>query len=147
VRIGEGLLQRKARSAGSPESELAVPGLGPFIAAGPIMGALSGVGLRLAAGGITEALIGLGNPEYEAKRYEGRINGGHILLSVHAEILIGLTRRNASLRTLRLKTSRRVLRRKVTSQKLIDLVRDILAKIPRSRSGTPGSFYHAHDFR
>ena len=64
---------------------LAIPGLGPFIAAGPIMALLAGVGVGGAVGGITGALIGLGIPEYEAKRYEGRIKAGRILLSVHSE--------------------------------------------------------------
>lgn len=64
---------------------LAIPGLGPFIAAGPIMAALSGVGVGGAVGGITGALIGMGIPEYEAKRYEGRLERGSILLSVHAD--------------------------------------------------------------
>src|ERR1700694_648672 len=62
---------------------LAIPGLGPFIAAGPIMAALAGVGVGGTVGGITGALIGLGIPEYEAKRYEGRVSKGGILLSVH----------------------------------------------------------------
>src|SRR3982074_1431837 len=62
---------------------LAIPGLGPFIAAGPIMAALAGVGVGGAVGGITGALVGMGIPEYEAKRYEGRIQKGGILLSVH----------------------------------------------------------------
>ena len=64
---------------------LAIPGLGPFIAAGPIMAALAGVGIGGAVGGIAGALIGMGIPEYEAKRYEGRVKGGGILLSVHAD--------------------------------------------------------------
>src|SRR5580698_5821087 len=64
---------------------LAIPGLGPFIAAGPIMAALAGVGVGGAIGGITGALIGMGIPEYEAKRYEGRVKDGGILLSVHSE--------------------------------------------------------------
>jgi len=64
---------------------LAIPGLGPFIAAGPIMAALSGVGVGGAIGGLTGALIGAGMPEYEAKRYEGRIKSGGILLSVHCD--------------------------------------------------------------
>ena len=63
---------------------LAIPGVGPFIAAGPIMAALAGAGVGGAVGGITGALIGMGIPEYEAKRYEGRINKGGILLSVHS---------------------------------------------------------------
>jgi hypothetical protein len=64
---------------------LAIPGLGPFIAAGPIVAALSGAAAGAALGGITGALIGLGIPEYEAKRYEGRIKEGNILISVHTE--------------------------------------------------------------
>jgi hypothetical protein len=64
---------------------LAIPGLGPFIAAGPIMGLLSGIGVGGAVGGVTGALIGAGMPEYEAKRYEGRIKSGGILLSVHCD--------------------------------------------------------------
>jgi len=64
---------------------LAIPGLGPFIAAGPIMVALAGVGAGGAVGGITGALIGLGIPEHEAKRYEVRVKEGGILLSVHSD--------------------------------------------------------------
>lgn len=64
---------------------LAIPGLGPFIAAGPIVAALAGLGAVGAVGGIAGALIGLGIPEYEAKRYEGRVKGGSILLSVHCD--------------------------------------------------------------
>ncbi len=64
---------------------LAIPGVGPFIAAGPIMAALAGVGVGGALGGLTGALVGLGIPEYEAKRYEGRLVNGGILLSVHAD--------------------------------------------------------------
>jgi len=64
---------------------LAIPGIGPFIAAGPIMAALAGVGVGGAVGGFTGALIGLGIPEYEAKRYEGRLQKGAILLSVHCD--------------------------------------------------------------
>jgi hypothetical protein len=55
---------------------LAIPGLGPFIAAGPIMAALAGIGVGGAVGGLTGALIGMGIPEYEAKRYEGRVKDG-----------------------------------------------------------------------
>jgi hypothetical protein len=62
---------------------LAIPGLGPFIAAGPIMGALAGLGVGGTVGGIIGALVGMGIPEYEAKRYEGRLREGGILLSVH----------------------------------------------------------------
>jgi hypothetical protein len=64
---------------------LAIPGLGPFIAAGPIMAALAGAGVGGAVGGITGALIGMGIPEYEAKRYEGKVKDGGILLSVHSD--------------------------------------------------------------
>ncbi len=64
---------------------LAIPGLGPFIAAGPIMAALAGAGVGGAVGGITGALVGMGIPEYEAKRYEGTVKDGGILLSVHSD--------------------------------------------------------------
>src|ERR1700736_809630 len=64
---------------------LAIPGLGPFIAAGPIMAALAGAGVGGAVGGLTGGLIGAGIPEYEAKRYEGRVKKGGILLSVHSD--------------------------------------------------------------
>ena len=64
---------------------LAIPGVGPFIAAGPIVAALSGAAVGAAAGGIAGGLIGLGIPEIEAKRYEGRIKDGNILISVHTE--------------------------------------------------------------
>lgn len=64
---------------------LAIPGLGPFIAAGPLMAALSGAAAGAAVGGITGALIGLGIPEVEAKQYEGKIKDGNILLSVHVD--------------------------------------------------------------
>jgi hypothetical protein len=64
---------------------LAIPGLGPFIAAGPIMAALSGAAAGAALGGLTGALIGMGIPEYEAKRYEGKVKEGNVLISVHAE--------------------------------------------------------------
>ena len=64
---------------------LAIPGVGPLIAAGPILGALAGIGVGGAIGGIAGALVGMGIPEYEAKRYEGRIRKGGILLSVHSD--------------------------------------------------------------
>src|ERR1700719_3558091 len=64
---------------------LAIPGVGPLIAAGPIMAALAGMGVGGAVGGLTGALIGMGIPEYEAKRYEGRVKDGGILLSVHSD--------------------------------------------------------------
>jgi hypothetical protein len=64
---------------------LAIPGVGPFIAAGPIVAALAGVGVGGAVGGIAGALVGMGIPEYEAKRYAGRVKEGSILLSVHCD--------------------------------------------------------------
>jgi uncharacterized membrane protein len=64
---------------------LAIPGVGPFIAAGPIMAALTGAAVGATVGGITGALVGMGIPEYEAKRYEGRIREGNYLISVHTE--------------------------------------------------------------
>jgi len=64
---------------------LAIPGIGPFIAAGPIMGLLAGVGVGGSLGSMIGALIGMGMPEYEAKRFEGRIRDGGILLSVHCD--------------------------------------------------------------
>jgi hypothetical protein len=64
---------------------LAIPGIGPILAAGPIAAALSGAAVGGAVGGITGALVGLGIPEYEAKRYEGKVKEGGILLSVHTE--------------------------------------------------------------
>jgi hypothetical protein len=64
---------------------LAIPGIGPFIAAGPIMGALGGIGAGGVAGGLLGALIGLGMPEYEAKRYEGMVREGRVLISVHCD--------------------------------------------------------------
>lgn len=64
---------------------LAIPGVGPFIAAGPIVSLLAGAGALGVVGGIAGALVGMGIPEYEAKRYEGRIKEGGILLSVHCD--------------------------------------------------------------
>ena len=64
---------------------LAIPGVGPFIAAGPIVAALSGAAIGAAVGGIAGGLIGLGIPELEARRYEGKIKAGNILISVHTE--------------------------------------------------------------
>jgi hypothetical protein len=64
---------------------LAIPGVGPLIAAGPIMAALGGAALGGAVGGLTGALIGMGIPEFEAKRYESRVKGGHVLIAVHSE--------------------------------------------------------------
>jgi hypothetical protein len=64
---------------------LAIPGIGPLIAAGPIVAALAGAGALGTFGGIVGALAGMGIPEYEAKRYEGRVKHGGILLSVHCD--------------------------------------------------------------
>jgi hypothetical protein len=64
---------------------LAIPGIGPFIAAGPIVAALAGAGVAGTVGGIAGGLIGMGIPEYEAKRYEGQLKNGGILLSVHSD--------------------------------------------------------------
>jgi hypothetical protein len=64
---------------------LAIPGVGPLIAAGPIMGALAGLGVGGAVGGIVGALVGMGIPEFEAKRYEAAVRGGGTLLSVHCD--------------------------------------------------------------
>ena len=71
---------------------LAIPGVGPFIAAGPIMATLAGVGVGGAVGGLIGALVGMGIPEYEAKRYEGRIKEGGILLSAHCDTSEEITR-------------------------------------------------------
>jgi hypothetical protein len=64
---------------------IAIPGIGPFIAAGPIMGALAGIGAGAVTGGVIGALVGMGIPEYEAKRYEGHVKNGGILVSVHCD--------------------------------------------------------------
>src|SRR5271170_5582804 len=71
---------------------LAIPGVGPLIAAGPIMAGLAGLGVGGAVGGLVGALMGMGIPEYEAKRYEGRVKGGGTLLSVHCDTSGEITR-------------------------------------------------------
>ncbi|MGJ5815413.1 general stress protein [Paludibaculum fermentans] len=71
---------------------LAIPGVGPLIAAGPIMGALAGLGVGGAVGGLIGALVGMGIPEYEAKRYEGRVKDGGVLLSVHCDTSAEISR-------------------------------------------------------
>lgn len=71
---------------------LAIPGVGPLIAAGPIMAALAGFGVGGALGGLVGALVGMGIPEYEAKRYEGRVKDGGVLLSVHCDSSEEITR-------------------------------------------------------
>jgi hypothetical protein len=77
---------------------LAIPGVGPFIAAGPIMGALAGLGVGGAVGGLVGALVGMGIPEYEAKRYEGRVKNGGVLLSVHCDTTEDISRAKAALK-------------------------------------------------
>ena len=77
---------------------ITIPGAGPLIAAGPIMAALSGAFVGAAVGGLAGALIGLGVPEYEAKRYEGKIRRGNILISVHAETSAQIKRVKAAFR-------------------------------------------------
>ena len=76
---------------------LAIPGIGPFIAAGPIMGALAGAGAGATTGGIVGGLAGFGMPEYEAKRYEGLIKGGGILVSIHCDDTAWLARAKRAL--------------------------------------------------
>jgi len=77
---------------------LAIPGVGPFIAAGPIMGGLAGLGVGGAVGGLIGALVGMGIPEYEAKRYEGRVKNGGVLLSVHCDTSEQIDRAKAMLK-------------------------------------------------
>jgi hypothetical protein len=72
-------------ATGAGIGALAIPGIGPFIAAGPLVAMLAGVGVGATAGGLTGALVGFGIPEYEAKRYEGLVKSGKILLSVHSD--------------------------------------------------------------
>lgn len=71
---------------------LAIPGLGPLVAAGPIMAALSGLAVGATVGGLAGALIGLGIPEYEARIYEGKLKEGNILIAVHTETQIEVER-------------------------------------------------------
>ncbi len=76
---------------------LAIPGIGPFIAAGPIMTTLAGLGVGGAVGGLIGALVGMGIPEYEAIRYEGHLKSGGVLLSVHCDTTDQITRAKAIL--------------------------------------------------
>jgi hypothetical protein len=76
---------------------LAIPGVGPFLAAGPIIAALAGVGVGAAVGGVTGALVGFGVPEFEARRYETRLRKGGFLLSVHADNHVWISRAKAIL--------------------------------------------------
>jgi hypothetical protein len=78
---------------------LAIPGVGPLIAAGPIMSALAGLGVGGAVGGVIGALAGMGMPEFEAKRYEGRIKAGGVLLSVHCDSAARIDRAKEVLKT------------------------------------------------
>ena len=78
---------------------LAIPGVGPFIAAGPIMAGLAGLGVGGAVGGLVGALVGMGIPEYEAKRYEGHVKGGGTLLSVHCDSSEQVSRAKDMLKT------------------------------------------------
>lgn len=79
---------------------LAVPGLGPFIAAGPIVATLAGIGAGGTVGGLLGALVGMGLPEYEAKRFEGRLKDGGVLLSVHCDTSEEIKRAKDDLKTL-----------------------------------------------
>src|ERR1700760_1910468 len=78
---------------------LAIPGVGPFIAAGPIMAGLAGLGVGGAVGGLVGALVGMGIPEYEANRYEGRVKNGGTLLSVHCDTSDAIKRAKDLLKT------------------------------------------------
>ena len=79
---------------------LAIPGLGPFIAAGPIMTTLAGIGAGGAVGGLVGALVGMGIPEYEAKRFEGRVKDGGVLLSTHCDTSAEIVRAKQVLKNL-----------------------------------------------
>src|SRR5512133_1726216 len=78
---------------------LAIPGLGPLIAAGPIVAALAGMGAGGAVGGLVGAMVGMGIPEYEAKRYDGRVRRGGLLVSVHCDNSDWVSRAKDILRT------------------------------------------------
>jgi len=78
---------------------LAIPGVGPLIAAGPIMAALAGLGVGSTVGGIVGALVGMGIPEYEAKRFEGAVKDGGTLLSVHCDTSDEISRAKEVLKT------------------------------------------------
>ncbi len=77
---------------------LAIPGIGPLIAAGPVLAALSGAAAGAAVGGLAGALVGLGIPELEAQTYEGKLRGGHVLIAVHAQTREALHAAEAVLR-------------------------------------------------
>jgi hypothetical protein len=84
---------------------LAIPGVGPLIAAGPILAGLAGLGVGGAVGGLVGALMGMGIPEYEAKRYEGRVKGGGTLLSVHCDTADEISRAKSLLKGTRAEDS------------------------------------------
>lgn len=103
---------------------LAIPGLGPFIAAGPIMAALAGIGVGGTVGGLVGALVGMGIPEYEAKRYEGRVKEGGVLLSVHCDTSEEITRAKDTLER--------------TGAEDISSTGEASAEVPAARKGTHG---------
>lgn len=104
---------------------LAIPGVGPFIAAGPIVAALAGIGVGGAVGGIAGALVGMGIPEYEAKRYEGRISNGGILLSVHCDTSEEIDR------------AKRIMER-TGAEDISYTIESSVRAVDRKRSATPG---------
>jgi hypothetical protein len=105
---------------------LAIPGVGPFIAAGPIVAALAGAGVGGAVGGLAGALVGMGIPEYEAKRYEGRLTKGGILLSVHCDTSEEIDR------------AKKIMER--TGAEDISYTSESTVKGDRSKSATPGKY-------
>src|SRR5688572_6496983 len=105
---------------------LAIPGVGPLIAAGPIMAALSGAAVGAAVGGITGALVGMGIPEFEAKRYEGKIREGNILISVHTDDSNERARAKERLRAGRAPKSIRRRRRHVNKSRVKELMLNAL---------------------
>jgi len=116
---------------------LAIPGVGPFIAAGPIMAALSGAAIGAAAGGIAGGLIGLGIPELEAKRYEEKIKSGNILISVHTENSDEIKRARRSLPRPKHRTSARrgkARRQKKQKRKRTRLISHRPGRVARARS-------------
>ena len=104
---------------------IAIPGIGPFIAAGPILATLAGVGAGGVVGGIAGSLIGLGIPEYEAKRYEGRLKKGGILVSVIVTTRNGLTKPRLSCRKPALRTYPQPERHGLTLPRLISPCRAV----------------------
>ncbi|CAN5567506.1 membrane protein [soil metagenome] len=78
---------------------LAIPGVGPLIAAGPIMATLSGLAVGATLGGVAGALVGMGIPEYEAKMFEGKLLEGNILIAAHSADGKDLERAEAAFKT------------------------------------------------